>query len=185
MAKKSTKHFTTPYSIHFVNVLHQNKALHNFHRKGQHSIAECIKGLTWDLTMSQNLASVFFKLILNILWKFHVVQNWIHKLRTLAVGDFSNYNHFIKFNFLLMNNISISTEMYIEPWVNAVKLDVQCDHHLLLPLFLITSAIGLLNYCQIFCQSIPCIWYCCWKPFDVFILHYVLVKHHAQNCIIR
>ena len=79
----------------------------------------------------------FFKLILNILWKFHVVQNWIHKLRTLAVGDFSNYNHFIKFNFLLMNNISISTEMYIEPWVNAVKLDVQCDHHLLLPLFLI------------------------------------------------
>ena len=127
----------------------------------------------------------FFKLILNILWKFHVVQNWIHKLRTLAVGDFSNYNHFIKFNFLLMNNISISTEMYIEPWVNAVKLDVQCDHHLLLPLFLITSAIGLLNYCQIFCQSIPCIWYCCWKPFDVFILHYVLVKHHAQNCIIR
>ena len=33
----------------------------------------------------------------------------------MHVGDFSNYNHFIIFNFLLMNNISISIEMYLEP----------------------------------------------------------------------
>ena len=29
------------------------------------------------------------------------------------VGDFRNNNHFIIFNFLLMNNISITIEMYV------------------------------------------------------------------------
>ena len=29
-------------------------------------------------------------------------------------GDISNYNHFIIFNFLLMNNISITIEMFID-----------------------------------------------------------------------
>ena len=33
--KKGTKIFTTPYSIPFVRVLHENKALHNFHKRGQ------------------------------------------------------------------------------------------------------------------------------------------------------
>ena len=41
-----------------------------------------------------------------------------------AVGDFRNYNYFIIFNFLLMNNISITIEMYVESGVGVVKLDV-------------------------------------------------------------
>ena len=32
--------------------------------------------------------------------------------------------------------------MYVESWVGVVKLDVKCDHDLLLSLFLIESAIG-------------------------------------------
>ena len=53
---------------------------------------------------------------------------------------------FFIFSFLLMNNISINIETYVESWVGVVKLDVQCDHRLLLPLILITSTIGRLNY---------------------------------------
>ena len=33
--KKSTKNFTTPYSIPFLGDLLQNKAFHNFHKRGQ------------------------------------------------------------------------------------------------------------------------------------------------------
>ena len=62
------------------------------------------------------------------------------------VEDFRNCNHFIMFNFLLMNNLSVTIEMYVESWVNVVKLHVQCDHRLLLPLFLIVSTIGRFNY---------------------------------------
>ena len=32
----------SPYSIPFLSVLHQNKALHGFHKKWQHLIARCI-----------------------------------------------------------------------------------------------------------------------------------------------
>ena len=60
----------------------------------------------------------------------------------MDVGDFNNYNYFIIFNFLIMNNISVTIKMCIESWVSVVKLDVQCDHRLLLPLFLIASTIG-------------------------------------------
>ena len=45
-----------------------------------------------------------------------------------------------------MNNISITTETYVESRVGVVKLDVRCDHRLLLPLIPIASAIGRLNY---------------------------------------
>ena len=100
----------------------------------------------------------FFKTILNFLWKFHVNQNSIHKLPTpwsiealeTHVGDFSNYNHFIIYSFLLINKISITIKMYIESKVSVVKLDVQYDDRLLLPLFLIASAIVWLNYWWIF-----------------------------------
>ena len=87
-----------------------------------------------------------------------------------------------------MNNISITIEMYIELWVCVVKLDVQCSNQLLLPLFLITFTIGRLNYWWIFSQSIPCIWYCCWKPLSAFILLYVLAEHlfhHVLSSIIK
>ena len=39
------KHFTTPYSIPFLSVLHQNKAFRNFHKSRQRPIAGRIKGL--------------------------------------------------------------------------------------------------------------------------------------------
>ena len=42
-----------------------------------------------------------------------------------------------------MNKKSIT---YVESWVNFIKLDVQCDHHLFLPLFLIASTINRLSY---------------------------------------
>ena len=45
-----------------------------------------------------------------------------------------------------MSNISITIEMYVTLRGLVVKLDEQCDHHLILPLFLIASAIGPLNY---------------------------------------
>ena len=32
----------------------------------------------------------------------------------MLVGDFSNYNHFVIFKFLFMNNISLSIKMYVE-----------------------------------------------------------------------
>ena len=47
--KKATKNFTTSYSIPFLGVLQQNKALHNFHKTGQHLIVRCIKGLDQGL----------------------------------------------------------------------------------------------------------------------------------------
>ena len=71
------------------------------------------------------------------------------------VGDFSNYNYFIIFTFILMNKISITTEMYLETWVSVVKLDFQCDHHLFPPLPLISAAIGWLNYWWIFLSVDP------------------------------
>ena len=43
--KKVTKNFPTPYSIPFLSVMHQNKALHNFHKRRQHPNATYIKGL--------------------------------------------------------------------------------------------------------------------------------------------
>ena len=75
--------------------------------------------------------------------------------------------------------------MYIESRVSVFKLDFQCNDNLLLPFFLITLTIGRLNHWWIFSQSIPCIWYCCWKPLSAFILLYVLAEHlfHHVKCI--
>ena len=42
---KGTRNVTTPYSIPFLSGLHENKALHNFNKKGQRLIARHIKGL--------------------------------------------------------------------------------------------------------------------------------------------
>ena len=43
--KEGTKNFTSPFSISFLSVLHQNKALQNFYERGEHLITWCIKGL--------------------------------------------------------------------------------------------------------------------------------------------
>ena len=45
LTKKGTKNFTTPYSIPFLSVLHENKALHNFHEWGQRATSGRIEGL--------------------------------------------------------------------------------------------------------------------------------------------
>ena len=45
LAKKDTKNSTTPWSISFLSVLHQNKALYNFHKRKQRPMAGHIKGL--------------------------------------------------------------------------------------------------------------------------------------------
>ena len=52
----------------------------------------------------------------------------------------------IIFLYSVLNNISITMETYVELCVGVVKLDVQCDRRLLLPLILIASAIGRLSY---------------------------------------
>ena len=57
-----------------------------------------------------------YKLLLNFLQKFHWNQKLIRKLQTLwsiaeietHIGEFSNYNLFIIFNSLLIDNISIT-----------------------------------------------------------------------------
>ena len=43
--KNGTKNFNNPYSIPSLSVLHQNKFLHNFHKRRQHLIVGHIKGL--------------------------------------------------------------------------------------------------------------------------------------------
>ena len=70
----------------------------------------------------------------------------------MHIGDFRNYNHFFLFSFLLMNNILITIETYVESWV---KLDVQCDHRFVLSLILLASAISRLNYWWIFLSVYP------------------------------
>ena len=47
--KKDTKNFTIPNSTPFLSALHQNEALHNFHKKRQHLIAGCMKDLDFNL----------------------------------------------------------------------------------------------------------------------------------------
>ena len=42
--EKGNQKFHQPYSSPFVSVLHQNKALHNFCKRGQRSIIELKKG---------------------------------------------------------------------------------------------------------------------------------------------
>ena len=41
--KKAPRNFTSPYSIPFLSVLHQSKVLHNFQKRGQHSIVKTQK----------------------------------------------------------------------------------------------------------------------------------------------
>ena len=44
-----------PYSITLISVLHENKALHNFCKRGQHSIVECNIGLEYALIWVKNI----------------------------------------------------------------------------------------------------------------------------------
>ena len=48
IGKKGTKNFTTPYSI--------PKVLHNFHKKGQHLVAGCMKGLNYGLIVDNPMS---------------------------------------------------------------------------------------------------------------------------------
>ena len=44
-----------PYSITLISVLHENKALHNFCKRGQHWIVECNIGLEYALIRVKNI----------------------------------------------------------------------------------------------------------------------------------
>ena len=89
--------------------------------------------------------------------------------------------HFVMYNFLLINNIAI-TIVYVESWVNVVKVDVRCDHRLLQPFLLIASAIGRLNCWWTFHESISSTWQ---KLFNIFRLLYVCLFYHVPSCIIK
>ena len=56
--KKGTKYFTPPYSIPFLSVLYQNKALYNFRKRGRSSIVkrniEPNIGLEYALLVASN-----------------------------------------------------------------------------------------------------------------------------------
>ena len=49
------------YSIPFLNVLRQYKALHNFPKRGQHSIVKCNIGLGYALSTIQKILASLFK----------------------------------------------------------------------------------------------------------------------------
>ena len=56
--EKKKQHQTihpTPYSILFLSVLYQNKALYNFRKRGEYSIVEHNKGLEYALHSQINL----------------------------------------------------------------------------------------------------------------------------------
>ena len=74
--KKGHQIFHPSYSIPFLNVLHQNKALYNFHKRGQHSIVkyniECNIGLEYTLLVASN--AHISKTLSHPLWKN--VNDW-------------------------------------------------------------------------------------------------------------
>ena len=53
--KREPKLSHTLFSIPFLSVLHQNKALHNFHKRGQRPTVGRIKGLDWGLMGHSNM----------------------------------------------------------------------------------------------------------------------------------
>ena len=82
LARKGTKNFTLPpippYSIPFLSVLHQNKALHNFPKRGQRSIVERNIGLECVLRVLifKSFYGLYFQpLIVNFIIWLATVQN--------------------------------------------------------------------------------------------------------------
>ena len=57
--KKGTKSFTPPFSIPFLSVVHQNKALYNFRKMGQYSIVQRNIGLEYALSAILDMQDVF------------------------------------------------------------------------------------------------------------------------------
>ena len=64
--KKGTTNFTTPYSNPFFDVLHQNKALHNFHKRGQYPGIWNVVSLIKNKNDHSLILSNYIKLIHNI-----------------------------------------------------------------------------------------------------------------------
>ena len=64
--KRHQKFHPTSYSISFLSVLHQNKVLYNFHKRGQRLIVEHNIGLEYalirlDLLVASETLYVFYK----------------------------------------------------------------------------------------------------------------------------
>ena len=54
LKRRAPQFYPLPYSIPFLSVLHRNKALYNFRKKGQRSIVERIIGLEYALLEVSN-----------------------------------------------------------------------------------------------------------------------------------
>ena len=85
LARKGTKNFNPfPYSVPFLSVLHQNKALYNFHKRGQISIVECNKVYALIVPGNERKESKIFKKIRNLHSKFKFKarndSNVLHKM---------------------------------------------------------------------------------------------------------
>ena len=74
--KKCTKNFTSPYSIPFLSVLHQNKALHNFHKRGTHEKSR----VRLDVVRIHCYMWLFFLVLIIRPWKLKFkIWKWLLK----------------------------------------------------------------------------------------------------------
>ena len=76
--QKGTKNFTPPpYSISFLSVLHQNKALYNFCKRWQYSIVKHNTSLEYALQATES--NQYFRYIINVLqakgYQFHEIDS--------------------------------------------------------------------------------------------------------------
>ena len=85
--KKGPKIFTTPYSIPFLNVLHQNKVLYNFHKRRQHSIVKCKKvWISAALAKKPYISEDGYKLEIKKSTVYHKV-NWNQLIQFEKIND--------------------------------------------------------------------------------------------------
>ena len=75
LMKKGTKNYPpSPYSISFLSALHQNKALYNFRKRGQHSIVKCSVGPEYALYIVNDTACQQQEALKKIFYHLSVLQ---------------------------------------------------------------------------------------------------------------
>ena len=82
--KKGTKNITTSYLIPFLSVLHQNKALYNFHKKRQHP-TEKVQTRAWWSSLESHTQSPFCSKIQPLQYGFGELKRILNTLRLSAV----------------------------------------------------------------------------------------------------
>ena len=80
--KKDTKNLSIPYSIPFLSVLHKNKALHNFHKRGQCLITGLINCYTFYSELREFLLNFDGTMACNGYWPafFFFFPAWLFEL---------------------------------------------------------------------------------------------------------